>query len=53
MDEFYITCCDYDEILDNICFKIKIDEKLSDLKNKFENIMEFKNLFFYSKKILK
>ena len=49
MDEFYITCCDYDEKLVNICFKIKKDEKLSDLKNKFENIMEFKNLFFYSK----
>ncbi len=49
MDEILISCCDFDEKLENICFKIKENENLYDLRKKFEKEIEFKNLFFYTK----
>ena len=48
MKEIKISCCDYDEKLENICIKIKENENLNDLRKKFVN-MEFENLFFYKK----
>jgi hypothetical protein len=50
MNEIQISCCDYDEKLENICIKIKEYENLNDLRKKFSEIeMEFENLFFYRK----
>ena len=48
MKEIQISCCDYDEKLENICIKIKENENLNDLRKKFVD-MEFENLFFYKK----
>ena len=48
MNEIQISCCDYDEKLENICIKIKEYENLNDLRKKFAE-MEFENLFFYKK----
>ena len=33
MKEIQISCCDYDEKLENICIKIKENENLNNLGN--------------------
>jgi hypothetical protein len=38
MNEIQISCCDYDEKLENIYIKIKEYENLNDLRKKFSEI---------------
>jgi len=42
----FISCCELDNKIEKLCFKIEKHEKLCDLKRKIKKRFKFKNLFF-------